>query len=77
MYTFPKFEPGNCSISGSNCCFSGDRLGGLVFLIPWFVMIHTVKGFSVVNEAEVDTFLDFPCLLYDPVDAGKWPTPLL
>ena len=27
---------------------------------------HTVKGFSVVNEAEVDVFLEFPCFLYDP-----------
>ena len=28
-------------------------------------MIHTVKGFSVVNEVEVDVFLEFPCFLYD------------
>ena len=34
-------------------------------------MIHTVKGFSVVNEAEVDVFLEFPCFLYDSVDAGN------
>ena len=34
-------------------------------------MIHTVKGFSVVNEAEVDVFLEFPCFLYDPVDIGN------
>ena len=33
-------------------------------------MIHTVKGFSVVNEAEVDDFLEFPCFLYDPVYVG-------
>ena len=33
---------------------------------PQFVVIHTVKGFSVVNEAEVDVFLEFPCFLYDP-----------
>ena len=32
-----------------------------------FVVIHTVKGFSIVNEAEVDTFLEFPCFLHDPV----------
>ena len=31
-------------------------------------MIHTVKGFSLVNEAEVDVFLEFACFLYDPVD---------
>ena len=31
-------------------------------------MIHTVKGFSIVNEAEVDDFLEFPCFLYDPAN---------
>ena len=30
-----------------------------------FLMIHTVKGFSVVNETERDIFLEFPCFLYD------------
>ena len=38
---------------------------------PQFVVIHTVIGFSVVNEAEVDIFLEFPCLFYDPMDAGN------
>ena len=33
-------------------------------------MIHTVKGFSVVNEAEVGVFLELSCLIYDPVDIG-------
>ena len=32
---------------------------------PQFVVIHIVKGFSVVNEAEVDVFLEFSCFLYD------------
>ena len=36
-----------------------------------FVVIHTVKGFSVVNEAEVDVFLEFPCFYYDPTDVGN------
>ena len=36
-----------------------------------FVMIHTVKGFSVVNETEIDVFLNFPCFLYNPVYAGN------
>jgi len=35
-----------------------------------FVVIHTVKGFSVVNEAE-DVFLEFPCFFYDPTDVGS------
>ena len=33
---------------------------------PQFVMIHTVKGFSVIIETEVEAFLEFPCFLYDP-----------
>ena len=35
---------------------------------PQFVVIHTVKGFSIVNEADV--FLHFPCFFYDPMDVG-------
>ena len=35
---------------------------------PQFVVIHTLKGFSVVNEAEVDVFLEFSCFFYDPAD---------
>ena len=38
---------------------------------PQFVVIHIVKSFSVVNEAEVDVFLEFSCFLYDPMDVGK------
>ena len=34
-------------------------------------MIHTMKGFHVVNEAEVDVFLEFPCFPYDPMDVGN------
>ena len=36
-----------------------------------FVMIHIVKGFSIINEAEVDVFLEFSCFFYDPVDVGN------
>ena len=32
-------------------------------------MIHIVKGFSIVHEAEVDVFLEFPCVFYEPADA--------
>ena len=35
-----------------------------------FVVIHTVKGFSIVNEEEVDVSLEFSCFFYDPVDIG-------
>ena len=38
---------------------------------PQFVVIHTVKGFGIVNEAEVDVFLKFSCFFYDPADVGS------
>ena len=38
---------------------------------PQFAVIHTVKGFSIVNKAEVDVFLELSCFFYDPVDAGN------
>ena len=38
---------------------------------PQFVVIHTVKGFGVVNEAEVDVFLEFSCFFDDPVGVGN------
>ena len=39
---------------------------------PQFVVIHTVKGFHEVNEAEVDVFLEFPCFLYDTTIAANF-----
>ena len=33
-----------------------------------FVVIHTVKDFSIVNEAEIEVYLEFPCFFYDPTD---------
>ena len=38
---------------------------------PQFVVILTVKGFRVVNEAEVGVYLEFSCFLYDTVDVGN------
>ena len=38
---------------------------------PQFVVIHTLKGFGVVNQAEVDVFLELSCFFYDPTDAGN------
>ena len=40
----------------------------LIKNFPQFSVIHTVKGFRVLSEAEVDVFLEFPCFLYDPMD---------
>ena len=36
-----------------------------------FVVIHTVKGFGIVNKAEVDVFLEFSCFFCDPMDVGN------
>ena len=66
----------------SNCCFLtciqvSQEAGQVLWYshlfqnFPQFVVIHTVKGFSVVNEAEVNVFLAFPCFFYDPVDVGN------
>ena len=69
-------------MSGSKSCFLtciqvSQEAGKLVWYshllknFSQFVVIHTVKGFNVVNEAEVDVFLEFPCFFYDPVDVGN------
>ena len=61
-------------MSGSNCCFLSfvqvsqetgkvDWYSHLLKNFPQFVVIDTVKSFSVVNEAEVDVFLEVPCIL--------------
>ena len=38
---------------------------------PQFVVIHTVKGFSIVNEAELNAFLELSCFFCDPTDVGN------
>ena len=77
MSSFPNFELVHCSLSSSNCCLltSVQEAGKVVWYshflknFPEFVVIHTVKGFSVVDEAEV-VFLEFSCFFYDPMDVG-------
>ena len=71
MYSFPNFEPVLFSISGSKCCFFtciqiSQEVGQVVWYFqllnfPQFAVIHLVKVFRVVNEAEVDIFLEFSC----------------
>ena len=39
---------------------------------PEFIVIHTVKGFGIVNEAEIDVFLELSCFCDDPTDIGNW-----
>ena len=69
-------------MSGSNYCFLtciqiSQEAGKVVWYshifknFPHFVVMHTVKGFSIVNEAEVDGFLEFSCFIYDPADVGN------
>ena len=38
---------------------------------PQFVVIHTVKGFGIVNKAEIDVFLKLSCFFYDPADVDN------
>ena len=38
---------------------------------PQFVLVHRVKGFTIVSEAELDVFLEFSCFFYDLVDVGN------
>ena len=81
MYCFPNLEPVRCSMSSFTCCFLtciqvSQEAGKAVWYshlfknLPQFVVIHTVKGFSIVNEAEVDVFLGFSCFFYDPLAVG-------
>ena len=38
---------------------------------PWFIVIHTVKGFGIVRKAEIDIFLELSCFFDDPEDVGN------
>ena len=55
--------------------FLRGRSSGLVFPsleeFPQFVVIHTVKGFGIVNKAVANAFLELSCFFYDPVDVGN------
>ena len=72
MYSFPNFEPVCCTMSGSNCAswpayrFLRRQVGWYFHFFknfPQFVAVtHTVKGFSIVNEAEADDFSETPLL---------------
>ena len=75
MYFFPYLEPVCCSMSSSNCCFltciqiskeagKMDRYYQLLKNFPQFVVIHTIKGFDIVNKAEVDAFMELSCFFY-------------
>ena len=38
---------------------------------PQFIVIYTVKGFGIINKAEIDVFLELSCFLDDPMDVGN------
>ena len=69
-------------MSSSNCCFltciqvsqeAGQEVwySHLFQNLPQFIVIHTVKGFGIVNKAEIDVFLELSCFFDDPADVGN------
>ena len=81
-YSFSYLEPVCCSMSSSNCCFLtciqiSQEAGQVICYshlfqnFPQFIVIHTVKGFGIVNKAEIDAFLELSCFLHDPAYVGN------
>ena len=79
MYSFSYLEPVCCPMSRSKCCFLtciqiSQEAGQVVWYshllknFSEFVVIHTVKGFGIVNNAELDVFLALSSFIHDPVD---------
>ena len=79
MGSFLNLEPGHCSMSGSNCClWTWIQISQETHQVVWyshlfqnfpqFIVIHTVKGFGIVNKAEIDVFLELACFFDDPAD---------
>ena len=69
-------------MSSSNCCFLtciqiSQEAGQVVWYshllknFPQFLVIHTVKDFGIVNNAEIDVFLELSCFFHDPADVGN------
>ena len=69
-------------MSGSNCCFLtciyvSQEAGKMVWYshlfknFPQFVVVHTVKGFDIVNKTEVDVLLKFSCFFNDPKNVSN------
>ena len=82
MYPFPDLKPVCCSMSSSNYCFLtciqvSQEVGKVVCYshhfknFPQCVLIQRIRGFSIVNEAEVDVFLELSCFFDDPADVGN------
>ena len=47
------------------------RYSHLLKNCPQFIVTHTVKGFGIVNKAEIDVFLELSCFFHDPMDVGS------
>ena len=82
MYSFSYLELVCCSMSISNCCFltciyvsqEADQVVWYSYLFqnfPQFIVNHTIKGFGIVNEAEIDVFRELSCFFHDPADVGN------
>ena len=82
MYPFPYLEPFCCSMSSSNCCFLtciqiSQEAGQVIWYshlfqnFPKLIVIHTVKGFGIVNKAEIDVFLELSCFFDDPAHVSN------
>src|SRR5574339_463295 len=83
MCSCSGLEPVCFSMSSSNCCFLTciqiSQEAGLVVWyshlfqdFPQFIVIHTVKGFGIVNKAEIDVFLELYFFFHDPADVGNF-----
>ena len=78
MNSFPSLEPLYPVLTCLLICIQvSQEVGKVVWYshlfqkFPQFVVIHTAKGFGIVNKAEVDPFLEFSCLFNDPADVGN------
>ena len=69
-------------MSSSNCCFlTGTQISQEAGQVVWYshlfqnfpqlIVIHTVKGFGIVNKAEIDVFLELSCFFHYPADVGN------
>jgi len=79
MYSFSYLEQVCCSVSSSNCCLLtciqiSQEANQVVWYshlfqnFPQLIVIHTVKGFGIVNKAETDVFLELSCFFHDSAD---------
>ena len=82
MYSFSYLELVCCSMSSSHCCFQfciqvSKKAGQVVWYshlfqnFSQFIVIHTVKGFGIVNKAEIDIFWELSCFFDNLVDVGN------